>query len=154
MTDFEPMLFLPPGPTNFDAPQQPFEPIPSPFQVIVPVSRTVRLDEVQGEAVVVPGTIYEHDYFLLHPIDGAIQRVWFASSLGTAQTSFSLQLVNDTGKELSAAVAYSNLPIVSTVLTEQVGAGAGGPVYLRVKAESQPARLFVTVELLVGEALQ
>jgi hypothetical protein len=156
MSDFVPMQFVPLGPAGDDGYAAPAAPVVAPreFQVVVPVSRTVRLDEVSGPVAPVPGTVYQRDYFLLHPIDGAVQRVWFASSLPTAQTNFRVQLIGEDGEELTPRIAYARLPIVSTLLTERVGASAGGPVYLRVQAESQAADLFVTVELLVGEALQ
>lgn len=151
MTDFVPMQFIPPGPMGGEVPVS-ADPLPSPFQAIVPVSRVVRLDEVSAPVIPVPGQVYQHDYFLLHPQDGSLQRVWFAASLAAVQTNFRMRLVSDDGVALTEWVSFSVLPIKSTVLTEQIGAGAGGPVFLRVQAESQAARLFVTVELLVGEA--
>ena len=152
MSSFVPMQFVPQGPLGGVAPSAPSEPIPSPFQARIPVSRTCRLDEIAGEVVPTPGAVYEHDYFLLHPIDGALQRVWFAADLPTAQTTFRLKLVGDRGQDLTPYFSFESLPTRSTLLVDQIGAGAGGAVYLRAQTESQPARLFVTVELLVGEA--
>lgn len=152
MVEFIPMQFAPQGPLGGTAPVMQTDPLPSPFQARVPVSRTCRLDEISGEVVPVPGQVYEHDYFLLHPLDGAIQRVWFAASIPTAQTNFRMKLVDGDGVELTPYVSFNALPIKSTIAADQIGATAGAAVYLRIQTESQPARLFVTVELLVGEA--
>jgi hypothetical protein len=153
MAEFFPRIIAPFGPTNFD-------PIPQAqdtnkfrrlFRVVVPVSRIVRLDEIQGSGAAFPGTIYQFDYFLLHPMDGGIEKVWFASTEEAAQTKFTAQLVDEDGDELTPVKAFEVLPREATVLVDQVGTTAGAAVLLRLNAESQTAILYVTVELKLNE---
>lgn len=154
MTDFVPMPILPVGPRGMDMPADQAPATRRAFTAAIPVSRSLRLDEIQGPGAPTPGTVYQYDYFLTHPTDGSIQRIWFAASEPTAQTvPLRLQIVDDEGTELSPERAFSVLPVVATLAAEQVGVLSGNALFLRVNAESQTAVLYVTVELLVAEVM-
>lgn len=154
MVDFIPRVIAPMQPLGAEvgSPAQPESPWRRLYRVIVPVSRAIDLETVSGEVVPVPGTIYQYDYFLMHPSDGAIQRVWFAASTPAEQSEFSVQLVNRDGEELSEGRSFTELPTAATSLFEQVGAIGSEAVFFRVNAEAQVAILYVTVELLLNEA--
>lgn len=150
MTEFVPFPFVPQGPVFRDSPQQQAS-TPRRFQAVVPCARMIRLDEVSGTVVPVPGVVYTFDYFLLHPVEGAIQRIWWSADLSSAQTNFTVVLVDQDGDKLTEERSFDVLPVVAELLYEQIGAAQVDGVFLRVSTTSQTANLYVTVELLVAE---
>lgn len=118
--------------------------------IIVPVSKTIDLADINDGAAGTPGVVYEHDYFLYHPVDLSIQRLWLSTEEDTTQQEFSIQLVqrlDGAFTELSAAQSYTILPEEPDFL-DSVFAPDGGAVYLRVRSTYQSTLVYVTLELL------
>lgn len=154
MEPFIPMQFHPAAARGGDAPAQPAPPTFRAYQVAVPVSRVLYLEQISGSTPPVPGSIYTYDYFLMHPAEGSIQRVWFVANVAATQIKFVASLVDSEGEEVAAQKVVGVLPVKSTVLFDHVGTTSADGVFLRITSTSQATvKLYVTVELLVSEII-
>jgi hypothetical protein len=159
MVDFVPLPIVATAPQASgssqptEASNAPQAPARAYFVARCPISRLIDLDLIAGSGPPVPGTIYERDYFLCGPFEGAIQAVWVGASEPAEQADFQIGLVDEVGGEIAPLTSVPRLPDKAAVLIDLAGQTAGRSVYLRVKTQAQSVLLYVTLDVTLDEVM-
>lgn len=158
MTGFIPHVYGPPAASMGGGAMPTAAPPAAPeTEIVVPHGREVDLRAIAGDvSPPIGGIVYERDYFLFLPADGALQRLrvcGFRNGIGLNAKIHLIQLADDgTVYELLPEAEIRQLDRAPTVFETAIQFLADAPVVLRVNARYQTEAMLVTVEVRYTQA--